>query len=91
MRDVEVVQGRFSMVDITSFAILESLTGKPIIENNPFFEPNAILPLVAISYFIWSQFYQISDPRKYPIRVEYTKDGEDMLKGIKRAISRGQE
>lgn len=87
IRDVEVTQGRMAMVGITYFAAWEKLTGSPIVENNPFFHPNAVLPLAAVSYFAWSQFYQVSDPRKYPITIEYTKDGEEMLRGIQRSIA----
>ena len=65
---------------------MEALTGKPIIEDNMFFHPNPLLPLLAVSYFAWSQFYQVSDVREYPIRIEYTKDGEEMLRGLKRTM-----
>jgi len=91
MRSVEISHGRWAMVGITYFAAWEALTGYPIVENNPLFYPNLVVPLVALSYAVWSQFYQISDVREYPICVEYTKDGEETLRGIKRAFSQGKE
>jgi len=84
MREMEVVQGRWAMLGITYFAAWEALTGSPIVENNPFFSFNPILPVTAVSYFVWSQFYKVSDLRKFPITIEYTKDGEEMLRGVQR-------
>ena len=86
LRTVEVVQGRFAMLAITYFAWFEAVSGEPIVKDNPFFHPNAGIPFFAVSYFVWSQFYQVSDPRKFPITIEYTKDGEEMLRGLKRSI-----
>jgi len=86
IREVEVTQGRYAMLAISFFAFYESLTGKPIVEDNIFFHPNPVLPLLGVGYFAWSQFYQISDLREYPIKIEYTKDGEEMLRGVKRAL-----
>ena len=91
MRQMEIIQGRFAMLGITYFAWAEASFGKPIVQDNIFFHPNPILPLIAISYVVWSQFYQLSDVRKYPITIEYTKDGEEMLRGLKRSIFGGQE
>lgn len=90
IRNVEITQGRWAMLGITYFAFWEAISGKPIVENNPFFHPNPILPLAVIGYFVWSQFYQISNVREYPIRIEYTKDGEEMLRSLKRTFT-GQE
>jgi len=84
LRQLEITQGRYAMLGITYFAAWEALTGHPIVENNPFFHPNAFLPIAAVGYFAWSQIYQISDIREAPIKIEYTKDGEDILRGIKR-------
>jgi len=86
MRSLEISHGRWAMMGIAGFAFLEALTGKPIVEDNLFFHPNAVLPLAAVSYLVWSQFYQISDVREYPIKIEYSKDGEEMLRGIKRSF-----
>lgn len=86
LRETEVMQGRWAMLGITYFAAWEALTGTPIVENNPFFHPNAVLPLAAVSYAAWSQIYQVSDVRKFPIQIEYTKDGEEMLRGVERGI-----
>jgi len=87
MRSVEISHGRWAMVGITGFAMLEALSGKAIVEDNLFFHPNPVLPLLAVTYFVWSQFYQISDVREYPIRIEHTKDGEELLRSIKRSLS----
>ena len=86
LRGVEITQGRLAMLAITYFAWFEAVSGKPIVEDNPFFHPNAGLPLLAVAYGVWSQFYQVSDVRKYPITIEYTKDGEEMLRGLKRSV-----
>ena len=86
LREVEVMQGRYAMVAITYFAAWEALTGSPIVENNMFFHPNSLLVLIGVAHGIWSQFYQVSDLRKYPIQIEYTKDGEEMLRGVSRSI-----
>jgi len=85
LRELEVTQGRYAMLGITYFAAWEYLTGHPIVENNPFFHPNALLPIAALSYFAWCQIYEVSDIREYPIKVKYTKDGEDILRNIKRS------
>jgi Chlorophyll A-B binding protein len=85
LREVEVMQGRYAMVAITYFAVWEALTRSPIVENNMFFHPNTLLPLIGVAHGIWSQFYQVSDLRKYPIQIEYTKDGEEMLRGAGRS------
>mmetsp|Transcript_9504 Transcript_9504/g.14674 ORF Transcript_9504/g.14674 Transcript_9504/m.14674 type:complete len:358 (-) Transcript_9504:224-1297(-) len=90
LRQLEVTQGRYAMLAITYFAAWEALTGHPIVENNPLFHPNGLVPLAAISYFAWSQIYQVSDIRNAPIKIEYTKDGEDILRGIKRTTDNVQ-
>jgi Chlorophyll A-B binding protein len=86
LREMEISHGRYAMVGITYFAAWEALTKHAVVENNPLFHPNNLVPFAAISYLIWSQFYRISDVRKYPIKIEYTKDGEEMLRGIERSI-----
>lgn len=87
MRSLEISHGRWAMMGIASFAFLEALTKRPIVEENIFFHPNPWLPLAVVSYLVWSQFYQVSDLREYPIKIEYTKDGEEMIQGIKRNFS----
>lgn len=87
LRQLEITQGRYAMLGITYFAAWEALTGHPIVENNPLFHPNALVPVAAIGYFAWSQIYQISDIRNAPIKIEYTKDGEDILRGIERTTN----
>lgn len=90
MRSLEISHGRWAMMGVAAFALLEALTGKPIVEDSIFFHPNPVLPLVVVSYLVWSQFYQVSDLREYPIKIEYTKDGEEMLRGIQRSFA-GEE
>ena len=92
MRSVEISHGRWAMVGITGFASLEALSGRPVVEQfGLFFHPNLVVPLVAVAYLVWSQFYQVSDVREYPIRIEYTKDGEEMLRGMRRTLLAQQQ
>jgi len=84
LRELELSQGRYAMLGITGFAIWEKLTGHAIVENSMFFHPNALLPALALGYFGWSQIYEISPLDQYPIKVQYTKDGEEMLNGLGR-------
>jgi hypothetical protein len=88
LREIEISHGRYAMVGITYFAAWEALTKHAIVENNPLFHQNYIVPFAAFAYVIWSQIYQISDVRKYPIRIEYTKDGEEILRGVKQSINK---
>jgi len=87
LRQLEITQGRYAMLGITYFAAWEALTGHPIVENNPLFHPNALVPIAVVGYFAWSQIYQISDIRNAPTKIEYTKDGEDILRGIERTTN----
>lgn len=77
LRQVEVVNGRFAMLAISFFALAESITGRAIVDNNPFFHPNWELPLLVVGYLAWSQIYQVSNLTEYPVQIEYTKDGEE--------------
>uniref|UniRef100_A0A7S1Y7I5 Plastid light harvesting protein n=1 Tax=Grammatophora oceanica TaxID=210454 RepID=A0A7S1Y7I5_9STRA len=86
LRELEITQGRLAMVGITYFALWESLTHTPVVANNPFFHPNPVLPLAAVGYGVWSQIYKISDVTKYPIKLEYTSDGEVYLQKIQDAL-----
>lgn len=87
LRTLEITQGRYAMLGITYFAFWESLTGSPIVKDNMFFEPNLLLPFLGAAYFAWSQIYQVSDLRKAPIRIEYTKDGEEILRNLDRSTA----
>jgi len=84
LRELELVQGRYAMLGITSFALWEKLTGHAIVENSMFFHPNALLPALALGYFGWSQIYEVSPLNEYPIKIQYTKDGEEILNGLER-------
>lgn len=85
LRTLEITQGRYAMLGISYFALYENLTGHPIVENSMFFHPNILLPLLAVSAFAWKQIYQVSDLREFPINIEYTKDGEQLLADFDRA------
>mmetsp|Transcript_15758 Transcript_15758/g.22212 ORF Transcript_15758/g.22212 Transcript_15758/m.22212 type:complete len:232 (-) Transcript_15758:182-877(-) len=85
LRTLEVTQGRYAMLGITYFAFYEALTGSPIVKDSMFFHPNLTLPFLAVAYFAWSQIYEISDLREYPITIQYTKDGKEMLRGFERS------
>lgn len=89
LRTLEISHGRMAMLGISYFAWYENLSGKPIVEDNLLFHPNPIAPLAALSYLVWSQFYQISDLGVYPIKIEYSKDGEERLRGVKRSLGFG--
>jgi hypothetical protein len=84
MRQVEITQGRYAMLGITYFAIYEALTGSPIVENNPFFQPNLLLPVAGVGYFVWSKLYQLSDLRESPIKIEKSKLGLDLDEWLER-------
>mmetsp|Transcript_29022 Transcript_29022/g.40788 ORF Transcript_29022/g.40788 Transcript_29022/m.40788 type:complete len:375 (+) Transcript_29022:49-1173(+) len=87
LRTLEVTQGRYAMLGITYFAAYEALTGSPIVKDSMFFHPNLTLPFLAIAYFAWSQIYEVSDLREYPIKIQYTKDGKEMLRMFDRSTA----
>lgn len=83
LRELEIQQGRYAMLGITFFALFEAVTGTPIVKDNMFFHPNALLPFLAFAYFAWNQIYEVSDIREYPIRIQYNKDGEEIIRWTK--------
>lgn len=87
LRELEIQQGRYAMLGITFFAIFEALTGKPIVEDNMFFHPNALLPFLAFSYFAWSQIYEVSSISEYPVKIQYNKDGEEIIRWTKEKMA----
>ena len=86
LREVEITQGRYAMLGITYFAMWEYFTKTPIVQHNLLFTPNLFVPAAAIGYFVWSQFYQISDLREYPIKIEYTTGGEELQRNLMRTV-----
>lgn len=88
LRDVEISHGRSAMLGITAFVIWEKLTGHPIVEDSIFFHPNAILPLLGLVYLFVTDIYKVSDLAEYPIRIEYTSEGEAKLNRIKDGIGK---
>jgi len=83
MRELEIQQGRYAMLGITAFALIEALTGTPIVKDNMFFHPNALLPFLAVSYWVWGSIYEVSSLTEYPIKIQYNKDGEEIIRWTK--------
>lgn len=87
MRQLEITQGRYAMLGITGFALIEKLTNAPIVDTfGMFFHPNALLPILGFGYWVWSNIYEVSDLREYPIRVQYKLGGEETLRVVKSAV-----
>lgn len=84
LRQLEIAQGRQAMLGITAFAALEALTGKPIVENNIFFQPNIFLPILSAAYSYASTFFEFSDLSKYPIRIQKSKLGKESDEWLER-------
>ncbi len=84
LRELEITQGRWAMFGITAFAVLEKLTGKPIVEDSMFFHPNAALPILGFGYWIWSSIYTIS-PLPNP-RIVYLQGGEETERVLKQIV-----
>jgi hypothetical protein len=78
MREVEVTHGRYAMLGISYFAFYEALTCNPIVEDNLLFHPNALVPVLGVGYFILSKLYEFSDLRKYPIKIQKSKLGNEV-------------
>ncbi|GMH75678.1 hypothetical protein TrRE_jg7881 [Triparma retinervis] len=51
-----------------------------------FFHPNALLPILGASYWAWSNIYEVSDLREYPIRIQYKLGGEETERVLKSAL-----
>lgn len=78
MRSMEITQGRWAMLAITYFAWYEAISGKPVVADNMFFHPNAILPALGVAYLIGSSLYEVSDPKQYPIKIQKSKLGKEL-------------
>ncbi|GMH89306.1 hypothetical protein TrST_g949 [Triparma strigata] len=88
MRQLEITQGRYAMLGITAFAFLEKLTGHGVVEGlgSMFFHPNAVLPILGAGYWIWSSIYEVSDPRAFPIKIQYRQGGEETERVLKQTV-----
>ena len=84
MREMEITQGRYAMLGITGFAFTEAISGKAIVENNMFFTPNAVLPVLGVAYLVWSTLYEFSDLREYPITIQKSKLGKEFDEWMER-------
>jgi len=91
LREVEISHGRSAMLGITAFALWEKLTGHPIVENSMFFHPNLLLPSLVLAYVGWSQIYEVSPLNEYPIRIQYTNEGEMKLERLQNAAQSASE
>jgi hypothetical protein len=84
MREVEITHGRYAMLGISYFAFYEALTQYPIVEDNLLFQPNALVPILGAVYFVFSNLYQFSDLRKYPIQIQKSRLGNDLDEWLER-------
>ena len=84
MRQLEITQGRYAMLGISSFALMEYLTKTPIVENNPFFHPNLFLPVAGVAYLAATTLYEFSDVTQYPIKIQKSKLGNEFEEWIER-------
>ena len=84
LRQLEITQGRYAMLGITAFAFLEALSGKPIVENNIFFTPNLVLPILGAAYMYVTTAYELSSFNEYPIKIEKSKRGKDFDEWLER-------
>ena len=84
LRQLEITQGRYAMLGITTFAALEALSGKPIVDNNIFFTPNLFLPILGAAYMFLTTMYEVTDYTSYPIKIEKTKRGLDFDEWLER-------
>lgn len=84
MRELEVSHGRWAMLGITYFAAWEALTGHAVVENNPFFEPNAILPAAALAYFAFGFFYEVKNTDRYLLQIERTSEGAVRMERLRK-------
>lgn len=86
IREAEIGHGRAAMLGITYFAMWEAITGHPIVENSLFFHPNVVLPLLAVAYLVFGQFYEIESNGQYMFQVEKTSEGKMYAERLKNFI-----
>lgn len=91
MRELEIAHGRSAMLGITYFAAWEALTGHPIVENNPFFHPNAALPALGIAYLLFGFFYEIENSDQYLFQVKMTSEGNSRMEQAKMEFKNASE
>lgn len=84
LRQLEVTQGRYAMLGITAFAAWEAVSGSPIVENNIFFTPNLVLPVLGAAYLALTTLYEFSDLTTYPIKLQKSKLGLELDEWLER-------
>lgn len=84
LRQLEITQGRYAMLGITYFAVWEAISGHPIVENNMFFAPNLVLPLLGAAYLALTTLYEFSDVNTYPIKLQKSKLGKELDEWLER-------
>jgi len=87
MRELEIAHGRWAMVGISLFAALEALTGHPVVENNMFFHPNLVLPLLGIAYLSFGFFYEVKNNDQYLLQIEMSSEGKSRTESIKKSLT----
>jgi hypothetical protein len=87
MRDLELAHGRAAMLGITGYVILEALTHTPIVKLTPdFFHPNVGMPILLTLYWWITQSFEVTDPTKHPIKVQWRKGMKQSNKDFSRLI-----
>jgi len=82
LREVEVSHGRAAMLGITYFAMWEFLTGHPIVENNPLFHPNLLVPFLGIAYLSFGFFFEIENTDEKLFEIKTTSEGKSRIARI---------
>jgi len=81
-REVEISHGRMAMLGITYFAMWEYITGCPIVENNPLFHPNLLVPILGIAYLSFGFFFEVKNTDEVLFKIETTSEGESRIARI---------
>lgn len=55
--------------------------------RSQFFHQSVVVPIVAFYWFVESRFYQASDVRKIPTKIDNGKVGKEMLSGAERTLT----
>jgi hypothetical protein len=91
LREVEISHGRSAMLGITAFAMWESLTGHPVVENSMFFHPNALLPMLVAAYMTLGQLYELDkESSNMFIRFQLSSEGEARMDNLKMSLGIGR-
>ena len=84
LRQLEITQGRYAMLGITAFAVWEAISGQPIVDNNMFFHPNVVLPILGAAYLYATTMYEFSDVTQHPIKIQKSKIGNEFDEWLER-------